>query len=119
MHSSLNRTRVVISGVGVVSPNGVGREAFIDACLAGRSGLNAIERIEHANLKSSIVAQVLDFDPTTHLSPAEVRRVPALIPMAIAASREAMAQAKLVIDPADFERQREVGVVLATPGDFK
>ena len=49
---------------------------------------------------------MLDFDPTTALDPVELRRVPRMIPLALAASREALAMARLDIDPQNIEQQR-------------
>src|SRR5437762_630298 len=98
--------RVVITGMGVVSPNGVGVEAFDAACRAGRSGISALQNVDLSKLKSTAAAQVLGFDPTTVLDPVELRRVPRMIPLALASSREALAMAKLNIDPQDVEQQR-------------
>jgi 3-oxoacyl-[acyl-carrier-protein] synthase II len=112
------RPRVVVTGVGVVSPNGTGREAFALACAAGRSGVSALRLPAHPGpLKSSAAAQVLGFEPASVMDPAEVRRVPRMVPLALAASREALAQAGLdAVDPDDLEAQRRVGVALGTGG---
>jgi 3-oxoacyl-[acyl-carrier-protein] synthase II len=113
-------TRVVITGIGVVSPNGVGREAFGRACTEGRSGITRLDprlgEFDTSVLRTTAVAQVRDFDPAGAMDPTEIRRVPRMIPMALAASREAMEQAGLRLDPEDIERQRSVGVALGTGG---
>jgi 3-oxoacyl-[acyl-carrier-protein] synthase II len=111
-----DRKRVVITGVGVVSPNGIGAEAFASACTHGRSGVSRLVGMEACGLKTTSVAQVQDFDPTTAMDPVEVRRVPRMVPMAIAASREALQSAQLQIDPNDIQQQRTVGVSLGTGG---
>lgn len=117
MHlASPPRKRVVITGIGVVSPNGIGAEAFGIACLRGQSGISRPEDIDCSALRTSAVAQVRNFDPNSVMDPAEVRRVPRMIPMAIAASREAIEQANLKIDPNDIEQQRTIGVALGTGG---
>jgi 3-oxoacyl-[acyl-carrier-protein] synthase II len=108
--------RVVITGIGVVSPNGIGCPAFTDACIAGKSGVRAIQGIDTAGLKSFVAAQVLDLDLATVLDVGELKRVPRMVPLALAASREALANARLTIDPADIELQRRIGVVLGTGG---
>ena len=107
---------MVITGIGVVSPNGIGAENFAAACLAGRSGISHPIDIDTTGLRTTALAQVRNFDPVKFMDPVEVRRVPRMIPMAIAASREAMDQAGLAIDADDVERQREVGVALGTGG---
>jgi 3-oxoacyl-[acyl-carrier-protein] synthase II len=115
-NASHHRRRVVITGVGVVSPNGVGAEAFGRACLAGRSGVVGLQGIDTTGLKSSVAAQVLNFDPLSVMEAAELRRVPRMIPLALAASREAIASAGLEIDPEDVEGQRQIGCALGTGG---
>src|SRR5437879_13809954 len=59
--------RVVISGLGVVAPNGVGREAFWSACLNGRSGVGPIRSFDATGHPVKIAAEVLDFDVLPHL----------------------------------------------------
>lgn len=106
--------------MGVVSPNGIGREAFAAALREGRSGIRRIEGIETEGLKSTAVAQVRDLDFTTVMDPVELRRVPRMIPLALHASREAIVQAgvdtwiRQATDP--IERQRHIGVALGTGG---
>ena len=108
--------RIVFTGIGVISPNGLGAPAFAGACIAGRSGITPLNGIETSGLRSTVAAQVLDFDPTTALDPVNLRRVPRMIPMALAASREALGSAKLEIDPDNIEQQRTIGVALGTGG---
>lgn len=54
--------RVVITGMGVIAPNGIGKENFWDACVAGRSGVRRITRFDASNLPSQIAGEVADFD---------------------------------------------------------
>ena len=110
------RRRVVITGIGVVSSNAIGAEAFTSACLEGRSGIVYPHDVDLTNLRTTAVAQALDFDPATAMDPAEFRRVPRMMPMAIIAAREALAAADYAIDPDDIERQRTIGVALGTGG---
>jgi 3-oxoacyl-[acyl-carrier-protein] synthase II len=107
---------VVITGIGVVSPNGIGAEEFGRACIAGRSGVVRLQGIDTTGLKTSVAAQVLDFDPLSVMEAAELRRVPRMIPMALAASREAIGMAGVEIDPEDVEAQRRIGCALGTGG---
>jgi 3-oxoacyl-[acyl-carrier-protein] synthase II len=102
--------------MGVVSPNGIGAEAFGRACIAGHSGVVRLQGIETAGLKSSVAAQVLDFDPLSVMDVGELRRVPRMIPMALAASREALASAGLELADDDIEAQRQIGCALGTGG---
>lgn len=114
-----NRNRVVITGLGAVSPNGIGVEAYARALAAGKSGLRRLEGVDGIDthgLQTSAVAWVSDFDPVVHMDVPEIRRVPRLVPMALAASRQAIAMAGLTIAEDDFEQQQQIGVVLGTGG---
>src|SRR5215510_14425183 len=56
--------RVVVTGLGVVAPNGVGKEAFWDACVNGRSGVGPIRSFDASGHPVRIAAEVPDFDIT-------------------------------------------------------
>ena len=106
----------MVTGIGVVSPNGIGAEKFATACLEGRSGLSRLEGIDTSPLRSTVAAQVKDFDSLSVLDPVDARRVPRVVPLALAASREALASAQIEIDPDDVEGQRKIGVAFGTGG---
>ena len=65
--------RVVVTGLGVVAPNGVGREAFWDACCNGRSGVGPIRSFDASGHPVKIAAEVHDFDVTPHLRSVSAR----------------------------------------------
>ena len=112
----VHRTSVVITGIGVVSSNGIGRDAFAAACLAGKSGVDWLSGIDTKGLRSSVAAQARAFDPLLVMDAGEARRVPRMIPMALQASREALAQAGIALAGDDIETQRKMGVSLGTGG---
>src|SRR5687768_13311312 len=107
--------RVVITGIGVVSPNGIGAGAYGDALLAGRSGVRRLTSIDTSGLKSWAAGIVPDFKPEAVMEASEARRVPRMVPMALMASREALAQARLEI-AGDVELSRKMAVMLGTGG---
>lgn len=72
--------------------------------------------IDTTGLKSSVAAQILDFDPLSVMDSAELRRVPRMIPLALAASEEALASAKLQLAPDNIDAQRKIGCALGTGG---
>jgi 3-oxoacyl-[acyl-carrier-protein] synthase II len=111
-----NRPAVAVTGIGVVSANGIGRDAYTAACLAGKSGIDFLHGIDTNGLRSSVAAQAREFDPLKVMDAGEVRRVPRMIPMALQASREALAQAGINLAPDDIAGQREIGVSLGTGG---
>src|SRR5271157_1317418 len=90
--------RVVITGMGVVSPNGIGKEAFCAAILAGKSGVSRITRFDASSLPVQIAGQVEDFDELAWVERHERKHVSRVVPLAIAASHEAIQDAGL--DPA-------------------
>jgi len=110
------RKRIVVTGMGAISPNGIGVDAFGRALAGGQSGISTIDHIKVEGLKSWAAGQVREFDPAKIMDPPEARRVPRMVPMAIAASREAMEMAGLHIEDGDIEKQRQMGVSLGTGG---
>ncbi len=91
----MSRRRVVVTGLGVVAPNGIGREAFWDALMAGRSGISPITHFDASRFKSRIAGQILDFDPERHMSAKVAKRSARFARFAIAAGLEALAHAGL------------------------
>src|ERR1700674_1500948 len=108
--------RVVITGLGVVSPNGIGKEAFCLALLAGKSGVKRISRFDPSALPVHIAGEIPEFDELTWVYARERKHVSRLVPLALAASAEAIKDAGL--DPAamSMEERREIGVILGTGG---
>src|SRR5690242_11412418 len=70
-------TRVAITGIGVVSPCGSGREEFWDAMLAGRSGIGIVSSMDTSSFPAHIGAEIRDFEPSRYIrrqSPASLGR---------------------------------------------
>src|ERR1700674_3791472 len=111
--------RVVITGMGVVSPNGIGKEAFCLAILAGKSGVKRISRFDPSDLPVHIAGEIPEFDELAWVEARERKHVSRVVPLAIAASSEAIRDAGL--DPAavSMDEKREIGVILATGGAHK
>src|SRR5689334_19000512 len=108
--------RVVITGLGVVSPNGIGKEAFCLALLAGKSGVKRISRFDPSSLPVQIAGEIPEFDELAWVDARERKHVSRVVPLAVAASTEAINDAGL--DPAamSMEQKREIGVLLGTGG---
>ena len=111
----MNR-RVVITGMGAVSPNGIGNEAFCRAILAGKSGVKKIARFDSSFLPVHIAGEVQDFDELAWVDARERKHVSRAVPLAIAASTEALADAGL--DPQSMSpgQKQEIGVILGSGG---
>lgn len=110
------RSRIVITGMGVVSPNGVGREAFTSAVLAGTSGVKRISRFDASDLPVRIAGEVRDFDEFAWVEPKERKHMSRCVPMAIAAASEALLQAGVETSGLSLDKQRGIGVVLGSGG---
>src|ERR1044071_5892732 len=108
--------RVVITGMGCVTPLGVGRAAFWSGLRRGESGIRRIEGFDVSRSPVQIAGQVVDFDWEAELKPKDRRHVARTVPLALASAREAVADAGL--EPAEFtqEERRAFGVVLGTGG---
>ena len=90
-----NNTRVFVTGVGVVSPVGIGVDGFWSALTSGQSGADKIVNFDSSDLERHHACEVKDFRPRDHLSSAEARRMGRCAAMTVAAAREAVAQANL------------------------
>ena len=112
----MRERRVAITGLGCLSPNGNGREAFARALRAGESGVARISLFDPEGLPATIAGELKGFDPASHMDAKFLRHVSRAVPMAIAASAEALSDAG--IDPAalSLEEQRAIGVVLGSGG---
>ena len=108
--------RVVITGMGVVSPNGIGKEAFCRAILAGKSGVKRISRFDPSELPVHIAGEIPEFDEFAWVDPKERKHVSRVVPLALAASTEALKDAGLEPATMSLEEQRQIGVILGTGG---
>jgi 3-oxoacyl-[acyl-carrier-protein] synthase II len=106
--------RVVVTGLGVVAPNGVGKDAFWSACVAGRSGVGWIRSFDASCHPVKIAAEVPDFDVTAYVR-GEHRKSLKIMGRA---SRFGVSAAVLAVRDSGLDWQREdperVGVVLGT-----
>lgn len=108
--------RVVITGFGCVTPIGVGRENFWEALESGKSGVGKIESFDAANSNVKIAAEVKGFDWESELSAKDRKHVPRTVPLALAAAREAVADAGIQTDKLSASERQNFGVVLGTGG---
>jgi 3-oxoacyl-[acyl-carrier-protein] synthase II len=111
----MNRSRIVITGIGVLSPNGVGRDAYFQALAEGRSGIRSITQFDASSLPCRVAGEV-DFDPHAWVDPKNIRHVARVVPMAIAATAEALRDARLDVTQMDLDARRTIGVMLGSGG---
>jgi len=100
----LTRRRIVVTGLGIVSPVGVGVEAAWSSIVAGRSGITRISRFDASAFASQIAGEVKDFDVAKFLPPKDARRMDRFIHFGMAAAIEAIRDAGIEPNPPDAER---------------
>ena len=110
------KKRVVITGMGVISPNGIGNEAFCRAALDGVSGVKRITRFDPTDLPVQIAGEIQGFDELAWVDAHERKHLSRAVPLALAASTEALQQAGLDAANLSLQQQREIGVVLGSGG---
>ncbi|WP_156862439.1 beta-ketoacyl-ACP synthase II [Casimicrobium huifangae] len=96
--------RVVVTGLGIVSPVGIGQSAAWDSITNGRSGIGQITRFDSTAFNTHIAGEVKGFDPAKYMSGKEARRYDTFIHYGIAAAKEALADAGIAPNPANPDR---------------
>jgi len=104
------KRRVVITGLGVIAPNGVGKRAYWDALKEGRSGIRRITRFDPSPFPTQFAGEV-DFDPAKFISPKQLKRMDRTSHLAVSAAKMAVEDARLDIKAEDPER---IGVTIGT-----
>lgn len=108
--------RVVITGMGCVTPIGATRAAFWSALQHGDSGVRRIESFDVTDSPVKIAAEVRDFDWQSQLNAKDRKHVPRTVPLALGAAREAFADAGIAFDKLSLEERQQIGVQLGTGG---
>jgi 3-oxoacyl-[acyl-carrier-protein] synthase II len=110
------KRRVVITGMGAVSPNGVGNAEFSKAILAGESGVRRISRFDPSEIPVRIAGEIRDFDELAWVEKRERKHVSRVLPLALAASTEAFRNAGFAPATLSLAARRRIGVVLGSGG---
>ncbi|HKN36393.1 MAG TPA: beta-ketoacyl-[acyl-carrier-protein] synthase family protein [Terriglobales bacterium] len=108
--------RVVITGMGVISPNGLGKRAFCRATLDGKSGVKRISRFDPGDLPVHIAGEIPEFDELAWVDARERKHVSRVVPLCLAASTEALQDAGLDPGAMSLEEKREIGIILGSGG---
>jgi len=103
--------RVVVTGMGAVTPVGLDVASTWDAVVHGRSGIALVQRFDTSDLDVKIGGEVKDFDPTTYIDRKEARRMDRFLHLGIVAAQEAMRDSELKIGPDNAE---QVGVLVGS-----
>jgi len=108
--------RVVITGMGAVSPNGVGNSAFSAAVVEGRSGVRRISHFDPSEIPVQIAGEVSDFDELAWVEKRERKHVSRVLPLALAAATEALQEAGIDAPSLPLEQRQRFGVILGSGG---
>ena len=107
----MEKRRVVLTGIGVLSPVGCGVEKFWSALVAGKSGVGPITRFDASQFDARIAAELKDYKSEDHFNSKDARKTSLFIQYAVVAAREAVINAGFKMDQADPHR---VGVVIGS-----
>jgi 3-oxoacyl-[acyl-carrier-protein] synthase II len=103
--------RVVVTGMGALTPVGLTVQDFWSALLKGESGIGPVTYFDASDFTSQIAAELKDFDPSAHFSPKEVRRLDPFVLYALVATIEAIEDAGLNLETVDKSR---TGVIVSS-----
>ncbi|MBI5143970.1 MAG: beta-ketoacyl-ACP synthase II [Candidatus Omnitrophica bacterium] len=100
----LKERRVVVTGLGVISPVGNNLTDFWKSLLEGKSGVKRLTGFDPTYFTSKIAAEVKDFDPAPYLSPKEIKRMDCVTQFAVVAAKMAIADSRMDLDKEDRNR---------------
>ncbi|HPU44138.1 MAG TPA: beta-ketoacyl synthase N-terminal-like domain-containing protein, partial [Dictyoglomaceae bacterium] len=106
------KRRVVVTGVGVISPLGVGKDVFWEGLKNGRSGISYISKFPTDDFSTKIAGEVKDFNPEDFIDKKEVRRLDRFSQFAVAATKLALEDASWVPN----EEEKENTAVIVSSG---
>ena len=107
----MEKRRVVVTGLGIVSPLGIGLEENWDAVSNGRSGIGPITRFDPKDLTAKIAGEVKNFNPEDYIEKKEIKKMDTFLHYSLAAGKMAVADSGLVINDENAER---VGVLVGS-----
>jgi len=107
----MDNRRVVITGMGVLSPNGIGIESFWNSLVHGISGVRKITHFDASSYPSQIAGEIKDFDPLNYMGPKSARRMDRFAQFAVACTRMALDDAKLEVSEKNSDR---IGIALGS-----
>lgn len=103
--------RVVVTGCGVVSAIGIGKDLFYDSLINGRSGIDTITRMNPEGFSSQIAGEVKDYQPLADISVKDIRKTPRFVQLALTASQEAFSESGINMSDED---PYSVGVIFGS-----
>ncbi|MDR3563848.1 MAG: beta-ketoacyl-ACP synthase II [Negativicutes bacterium] len=98
------KKRVVVTGLGAVTPIGIGADAYWQALLAGKSGISTVTRFDASEYSTQIAGEVKDFDPSNYMDKKEARRMDRCTQFALASATMAIKDSGLDLEKEDHDR---------------
>jgi len=106
-----NAERVVVTGMGVLSPLGLNATTTWEGLIAGKSGIDHITLFDPTSLETKFAGEVKGFEPTNYINPKDARRMDRFAQLAVAASLQAVEQAGIKINP---DNQDSIGIIIGS-----
>jgi 3-oxoacyl-[acyl-carrier-protein] synthase II len=114
MSASASSPRVVVTGLGALTPLGNTVDAFWDGLLSGESGAGPITKFDASDVRSKIACEVTDFDPSSYIDDKQARRQDLFSQYGLAVTQQALTDAALDPDALTPEQRDNIGVVMGT-----
>ena len=105
--------RVVITGMGAVTPVGCDVKTFWDSLINGKNGIDIVTRFDVTDFKAKLAAEIKDFDPLQYMEKSEIRKSDKFVQYAIAAASQAVADSGIdgKIAAIKYAREKHGGVI--------
>lgn len=107
----MTKNRVVVTGLGCITPIGIGKDAYWQALIEGKNGIDRITRFDVADYPTQIAGEVKDFDASLYIDRKEAKRMDRFTQYAVASAKLAIEDANLNLDEVDRQR---IGTVIGT-----
>ena len=107
----MDKKRVVVTGIGVIAPNGIGIDNFWDSLVHGRSGVRKITHFDASSYPCQVAGEVKDFDPLNYMSPKSARRMDRFSQFAVACTQMALEDARIEITEKNSDK---IGIALGS-----
>jgi 3-oxoacyl-[acyl-carrier-protein] synthase II len=112
----VQKRRVVVTGIGAVSPNGIGREVFWEATKNGVSGIRRITRFDASSYPVQVAGEVQGLNETTWVEPKDRPHVSRVVPLGATAAAEAISDAGIDFRAMTRDQLRSIGVIVGSGG---
>ncbi|MBI3788589.1 MAG: beta-ketoacyl-[acyl-carrier-protein] synthase II, partial [Ignavibacteriales bacterium] len=108
----MNNRRVVVTGIGAITPIGHGKDGLWEGARTGKSGVKIISRFDASQIQTKVAAEIDDFDPLNYFDAKLARRMDRFAQLALASADSAIADARLGYDPK--QPNARIGVTMGT-----